>query len=385
MLVDAYRELNARRLFWITLMLSGVMVISFALVGLTPKGIKVIAWEFPIPGFNTNIIEPATFYKLIFSNLGIGVWLTWGATILALVSTAGMFPEFVSSGAVELTLSKPISRLRLFLTRYLTGLLFVALQVGVFTLASFLVIGIRGGAWIPGLFWAVPIVVLFFSYLYCVCTVIGLATRSTIAALLLTVLFWLILFGLNATDAIFIQMREMSALREETLARRIENLEKRATDRIIEKRRAALAADPSAGLPPPDAPVTREEIDAENTRLPAQRERLSDERRSLEKWKRWCEILHVVRTPLPKTSDTRKILERVLIDQGELSRLRAPGDDDPVAIGETDDVRISGGDLRQRMERSERSRSMVWVLGTSAGFEVVVLAIGAVIFCRRDF
>ena len=61
-----------------------------------------------------------------------------------MISTASLFPDFLAGGAVDLYLSKPISRLRLFLFKYSCGLLFVALQIGCFCLASFLVIGLRG-------------------------------------------------------------------------------------------------------------------------------------------------------------------------------------------------------------------------------------------------
>lgn len=384
MLVDAYRELNAKKLFWITLMLSGLVVAAFAMVGLTDKGIKVIAWDIPVPMFNKTTMEPATFYKLVFSNLGIGVWLSWGATILALVSTAAIFPDFVSSGSIELTLSKPISRLRLFITKYATGLLFVTLQVGVFSLASFLVIGIRGGAWIPQLFWAVPIVVLFFSYLFCICVLIGLTTRSTIAALLVTILLWLFFFGLNATDAIFVQLRENSTLREKSLTTRVENLEKRASTRIREKRQAAIDADPGA-TPAANAPITRDDLEKENKLLPAQWQRLTDERENVARWTKWSRIFYTIKTPLPKTAETIDVLERVLISEAELAKFRAPGDDDEVAIGEQDDVRVSGREIRQSTEKALKSRSLSWVIGSSAGFEFVVLAIAGWIFCRRDF
>ena len=44
------------------------------------------------------------------------------------------------------------SRLRLFLTKYLSGLLFVGLQVTVFSVLCFVVIGFKAGAWEPAIF-----------------------------------------------------------------------------------------------------------------------------------------------------------------------------------------------------------------------------------------
>ncbi|MEO1130879.1 MAG: ABC transporter permease, partial [Planctomycetota bacterium] len=202
--IDAYRELNAKKLFWITMILSLLVVVVFAMTGVNDTGVSFLIWTIPGTDAFAAMIDPAMWYKFLFIAFGIGTWLTWVATILALISTAGIFPDLLSSGSIDLVLSKPISRLRLFLTKYLTGLLFAALQVFVFSGASFLVIGIRGGDWEPRILLAVPIVVTFFSYLFGICVLIGVITRSTIASLLLTLLVWFFFFIVNVTDAAFL-------------------------------------------------------------------------------------------------------------------------------------------------------------------------------------
>src|SRR5262245_47269975 len=176
--VDAYRELNSRKMFWVVLIISALVVIAFAGVGIDAKGLYIFGFSLPIP-FNTTIMPAGDFYKMMFDTLGVGVWLSWIATVLALISTAGIFPDMLTGGSIDLYLSKPISRLRLFLTKYLSALLFVGLQVGLFTLASFLVLGFRGGTWLWGLFLTIPIMLLFFSYLYSICALLGIVTRST--------------------------------------------------------------------------------------------------------------------------------------------------------------------------------------------------------------
>ena len=42
MLLDAYRELNAKKLFWITLAISGLVVLSFGSIGFDEKGMSVL-------------------------------------------------------------------------------------------------------------------------------------------------------------------------------------------------------------------------------------------------------------------------------------------------------------------------------------------------------
>ena len=157
MLIDAYRELNHRKLFWVTLGISGLVVAAFAMIGNNEEGLTILHWTIDAPLLSTQIISTPDFYKLIFSLLGVQYWLGWFATILAIISTASIFPDFIGSGSIDLLLSKPIGRMRLFLTKFLTGLLFATLQVTIFTLAAILVIGIRGGEWVPWLLVSVPL------------------------------------------------------------------------------------------------------------------------------------------------------------------------------------------------------------------------------------
>src|SRR4051812_20675887 len=105
--VDAYRELNAKRMFWIVLVLSAVIVAAFAIIGVRDDHtISLLGRRTPMPAF----LERDEFFRYLFTVWGIGVWLTLGATVLAIISTAGIFPEFITGGAIDLYVSKPISR-----------------------------------------------------------------------------------------------------------------------------------------------------------------------------------------------------------------------------------------------------------------------------------
>src|SRR5204862_1450850 len=129
--VDAYRELNSKRMFWVTLVLSGLVVAAFATVGLTERGYSVLGWE-NVSWFNSKVVSRPMFYHWIFGEFGVKRWLAFVATTLALISTAGMVPDLITGGAIDLYVSKPIGRLRLFLTKFAAGLLFAALQVTFF-------------------------------------------------------------------------------------------------------------------------------------------------------------------------------------------------------------------------------------------------------------
>ena len=358
--LDAYRELNARKLFWITLVLSGVVVAAFAAVGLNESGLTILWWQLELP-LNTTVISEEVFYKSLFVNLGIGFWLAWLATILALVSTASVFPEMITSGSIDLLLSKPLGRWRLFLTKYATGLLFVTLQVAVFCTTSFLVIGWRGNAWEPAIFLGIPIVVVFYSYLFSICVLLGLITRSTIASLLLTLLIWVLVFAVHGTESGLLMARINADMNVESLERDLHRIDE-----------------------------FRETAEAEDRPLPAWIRGLDQEleaaRTSRDRWRLAHRIAYGVKTAMPKTSETIALLERWMISLAELPDRE--GEEEPPATGallSPPSQRVDPQELNMRLAERIRARSVWWVLGTSLAFEAVVLALACWIFTRRDY
>ena len=364
MFLDAYRELNSKKMFWIVLILSGLVVAVFGAVGVKNGNLAFLWFETAIP----MTIDPADLYKLMFSGFGISVWLAFAATILALISTASIFPDFITGGSIDLYLSKPMSRLRLFVTKYLTGLLFVALQVGIFATASYLVIGVRGGVWEPGIFLAVPLVVCFFSYLFGVCVLFGVVTRSTLAAVLLTMLFWFFLFCLDRGEVALLGFKIYADREASSVEKRIAYLDGRlaSMDRLSAEQRAA----------------SQNVIDQwrqDRTELVQQRD--SKARRNLTIAH---QLVYAFKTALPKTRETTEVMNRRLIrpagpetQESESEELTEGG------------RRRSGGPFTpadvQKLDQTMRSRSLWWVIGTSLAFEAVVLLLAAWSFCRRDF
>lgn len=398
---DAYRSLNAKKMFWVVLIISVLVAAAFACVGINQQGLKILVWQFETEPLTSEAVEPAVFYKFIFASFGIGVWLAWIATMLALASTAGIFPDLLTSGSIDLLVSKPIGRLRLFVTQYAAGLLFVTLQVTLFSVACFLVIGLRGGAWEPGLFMAIPLMVCFFSYLFSMCVLLGVVTRSTVAALLLTLLFWFFVYGLGAAENTLLTFRTM----EEQGVTRMDMHDPSFRDRRPASRqpqrsrppRAASAAesppvkmdaqaDSQANAPTRGGKVPRaigravlkalaegsESKDGRQTTPPAKPPDKREKKEPSASLAMAHDIVYGVKTVLPKTTETIGILERTLYSMAELP------------AGELGQPRRQAK-VGRKVQETLRSRSVWWVVGTSLGFELFVLSIAALIFCRRDF
>ncbi|VAX36399.1 hypothetical protein MNBD_PLANCTO03-758 [hydrothermal vent metagenome] len=378
--VDAYRELNAKKLFWITMLLSGLVVAIYAMIGINEEGITFLWFTLDfLPGnINSEQIPPEILYKGLFMNLGIGIWLTWIATILALISTAGIIPDMIAGGSIEMLLSKPISRTRLFLTKYTTGLLFAGLQVAAFTTASFLVIGIRGGVWEPGLFLAIPLVVCFFSYLYAVCALIGVLTRSTIAALLITLLFWCGLFIINMGDAILLSFKVQFEVQRDGYTVGIDRAREGAT-KIITARRE------KEGDPVPEGFIaTDEEMQAVMPWMASTIEYRDETIETIGKLEPWVKGVYAAKTLVPKTGETIALLERSLISMADLKAITEVDSDGTTIDEESGRVDLDDNEIQLRTQEAFRERSVWWVLGTSLAFEFLVLGGAVFVFARRD-
>jgi len=191
-LQDSMRELKSRSLFWFTLSISVIVSVAlFGLIGFDDKGWYIL-W------FDTNEFDllkkgspgARDLMGWLFGGALMWWWLTWGSIIVALIATAGMVPDLVTGGAIDLALSKPISRVKLFGTKVLGAMVFTLLQVTICVSIAYLLLGLRFGMWFHQAWLAVPLVTLQFLYLYVVMAFVGLVTRSTLTSLLVVLLFW---------------------------------------------------------------------------------------------------------------------------------------------------------------------------------------------------
>jgi len=373
-LTDSYRDLQARKMFWTAVILNILAMALFALFGANDHALTFL-WYEPFGRF----LKPVD-YKILYSNIVVGIWFTWIATILALVSTAGIFPDLLTSGSIDLYLAKPISRLRLFFTKYLAGLLFVALQVSIFALMSFLVLGLRGGLWEPGLFVAIPLVLLFFSYLFGICALLGIWTRSTIAALLLTLLAWGGIFALDFADK-----QSGRAIAIMNLQHEMQTLEIDALDTQIARAGSLLASKENDGLVAQlkqrreSAVTSRDRMIVPGTLFTAQK------------------VLYNIKSFVPKTRETLSLLDRVLFQDKDLQQAsklsdNTASDNPPPAPpprfgpGPSPPGGMPGvSTLTLIQAQLDRQRPVWWIIGTSLIFEAVCLSLAAWHFCTRDF
>jgi ABC-type transport system involved in multi-copper enzyme maturation permease subunit len=117
--------------------------------------------------------------------------------LLALIWTAGFLPSFLDPGAASVLLAKPVPRWSLLAGKFVGVLAFVGFQALVFVASTWLALGVRTGVWDPSYFLCVPILLLHFSVFFSFSAMLAVATRSTVACVFGSILFWLLCWAMN--------------------------------------------------------------------------------------------------------------------------------------------------------------------------------------------
>lgn len=174
----------------------------------------------------------------------IGAWFVLMAGVIV---TAGFVPNMLRKGAIDLLLTKPLSRPAILIFKYLGGLFFVLALTVVAYGGVWLAIGLRAGVWAPGILYCIPCMTFYFAVLYAFSTLFGVLTRNALVSILVTVLFWFVIFmigyihmGLTLFDG-----RQNEAARRPAARQKVED--KKAADNADED---AEAEPDDAGKPP---------------------------------------------------------------------------------------------------------------------------------------
>jgi len=196
LLWETQKLLRARKLFWVVMSVTLGVALMYASIGFNNEGFSFLfgLWKVKSPFLKAGSPEADYAYLSLFSSFIVPHWFGFASIGLALFATCSLFPELMMEGSVETVLSKPIARWKIFLTKYLGALLFMAVPLTIFCLVVFLAMGLRMQIWMPKIFIAVPLLTFVFSTLYSFATLVGVRTRSTLFALISTFLLWILCF-----------------------------------------------------------------------------------------------------------------------------------------------------------------------------------------------
>ena len=379
MLIDTWRELTSRFLFWIVLAISAFIVLLLTSVGFDETGIS-LWWglshsEHELLRRGTRNLD--VVYRAFFSDVLVGFWLTYAATFLGLISTASVFPDFLSGGGVDMLLAKPRRRPSIFIAKFVASLLFAAVPVTLVCLGVLLSMRTALGVWEFEILYALPYVLLFYSSLFAVCVLVGTVTRSALASLLLTVVIWGLFLAAGAVES-------TAGFAYDQIQEDIERVQNGDDEKKSKRRRRR---------PPRAAQVEMEENKFDSDEASPEDSAFNRAARleSLEEFAANAalteRIASAIRWPLPKGVEIIDLMRERITPEDDPNFFIAFGmtmSGQPIELAETVGSladQVTDNILSARKVR----RSNRYVIGTTVLFQAITLGLAIGWFTRRDY
>lgn len=124
----------------------------------------------------------------------------------AILVTSSIIPQTYEPGAIDLLLSKPVSRSLLFLTKFAGGCAFIALVAAYFIVGLWLIMGLRFEMWNGRILVCIPIFLFLFAIYYSVSALAGVVWRNAIVSVVVSILFWVSCFVVGLTKGLIEQL-----------------------------------------------------------------------------------------------------------------------------------------------------------------------------------
>jgi ABC-type transport system involved in multi-copper enzyme maturation permease subunit len=190
------RELSSKATMYVLAGISTLILIGTAFVvsvSASDAGSTLMLFGQPASPVPVPFDELVKFIRQMQAGLAGGLFT--GIMLFGVFATAGIVPDMLERGTVDLYLSKPIARWELLLGKYLGGVVAIGLNIIYFLLGAWLVFGLRTGVWDPTLLLSSLTMMFMFACLFALVTFAGVWTRSTATTIILTYLFLFIIEG----------------------------------------------------------------------------------------------------------------------------------------------------------------------------------------------
>jgi len=109
---------------------------------------------------------------------------------VAILVTSPMIPRTFDAGAIDLLLSKPVSRWLLFLSKFVGGCAFIFLNASYFIVGLWLIAGLRHDIWSEELLLCIPVFLFLFVIYYSISAFAGVIWKGAVMSVMMTILFW---------------------------------------------------------------------------------------------------------------------------------------------------------------------------------------------------
>lgn len=101
-----------------------------------------------------------------------------GGIFLSVFATASLIPTMLEKGAIDLLISKPLSRAQIFLGRYLGAQSIIVFNVTYLIGGTWLILSFKTGIWHFPYLYCILMVIAAFAIIYAVMALVGVTSRS---------------------------------------------------------------------------------------------------------------------------------------------------------------------------------------------------------------
>ena len=192
LIADTFRESFAKKIFWgfwgcsTVLLLLMLTVLSVDIVEGSMAMVKLFGKE-------VSNGRPENVELIVDLALGgIAAFLFSVGLFLAIFAAAGLIPTVFEPGRIELLASKPISRTRLLLGKYVGALAVVGLNIAYLVVGAWLVLGFKTGIWKVEFLGSAALAIFAFAVMLTVVALTAVVSNSAVLSTMVAYVVMLI-------------------------------------------------------------------------------------------------------------------------------------------------------------------------------------------------
>jgi ABC-type transport system involved in multi-copper enzyme maturation permease subunit len=135
---------------------------------------------------------PAGAAVSVIQSFFAGIFLYTLTMLFFIFGAASIMPDTLKAGTVDLLVSKPIGRLRIYLGKYFGGLLLIAANLAIFVGLSFLILTVKSGYANWSYLLSAVTVLFAFAVLNAILHMFGVLVRSSVFSILMGYLIYIV-------------------------------------------------------------------------------------------------------------------------------------------------------------------------------------------------
>ena len=189
---DTFRESFARKIFWGFLGCSTALILVFLLalhIDLVEGAMAAVS-IFGQSVDRGRLVEVDTVVRKLLG--GVAAFLFSAGLFLSVFAAAGLIPTVFEPGRIELLLSKPVTRTRLLLGRYLGTLAVIAANMAYLVLGVWIVLGAKTGVWHWRFLLSAVLTVFCFAVMLTIVLLVAVLSSSPALATMVAFFFLII-------------------------------------------------------------------------------------------------------------------------------------------------------------------------------------------------